>query len=348
MKKTILGFLLGLGIALLLTAFAGENPWNILMILVRSAFGSNYDLGLTLFYTTPLIFCGLSVAWAFRAGMFNIGAEGQMTFACLMMAWFGVVSPNLGTGLSLVAGFLIPLVAGGLWGYLAGWMKARRQAHEVIVTMMLNFVAASIASYVVLNLIPSHSSQNPESEMVKDSFLLKSFDPLKKLFPEAPVSLALILAILLAILSWFIFEKTVFGYRLKMIGLNPKAAERSGISAARTQIVAMTVAGAIAGGVAWAEILGSSGQYKIGFSPDYGFLGIAVALMAQSHPIGILATAFLMGALHKGASDLDMETATITRDFSKVIQGLIVIFVSAPALWTFLNARLKKYKRGHK
>lgn len=339
MKKTLYGFLLGFTLALAFTLFAGENPWNVFMILVRSAFGSNYDLGLTLFYMTPLIFCGLSVSWAFRAGLFNIGAEGQLVFACLVLTWFAILMPNLGSGLSLLLGFFIPLIAGGFWGFLAGWMKARRQAHEVIVTMMLNFVAAGIASYVVLNLIPSISSQNPESKKIPDVFVFKTWDPVKKIFPDSPLSLALLLALAAIFLSWYVFEKTVFGYRLKMIGLNPEAAQRSGINVAKTQIWAMTISGAMAGGVAWAEILGSSAQFKIGFSPDYGFLGIAVALMAQSHPIGVLASAFLMGALHKGASDLDMETTTITRDFSKVMQALIVIFVSAPGLWEYFKKR---------
>ena len=345
MKKTLLSFLLGLTIALCLSAFAGESPWHILVILFRSAFGSNYDLGLTLFYTTPLIFCGLSVAWAFRAGLFNIGAEGQLTMASLSIAWFGVWAKDLSPFLSLSIGLILPMLIGGFWGFIAGWMKAKRQAHEVIVTMMLNFIAAGISSYVVLNLIANPNSQNPESILLDSKFLFRSFDPIAHLFPDSPVSFALVLAILFAILSWIIFNHTVFGYRLKMVGLNLAASERAGISANKMQILAMTLAGCLAGGVAWAEILGSAGQFKIGFSPDFGFIGIAVALMAQNNPLGILATAFLMGALHKGATDLDMETTTMTRDFSKVLQALIVLFVSAPFLLDRIGSILKKSKK---
>jgi ABC-type uncharacterized transport system permease subunit len=339
MKKTAFGFFLGLVFAIGLTVLAGESPWNIFLILGRSAFGSRYDFGQTLFYATPLIFCGLSVAWAFRAGLFNIGAEGQLTLGCLAVAGFGVLPDQWDRGPALVVGFVCPLLAGGLWGFIAGWMKTRRQAHEVIVTMMLNFVAAALASYVVLNLIPNPATQNPESIPLNSKFLFKSVDPVAQFFPESFVSLALILAIILAVGSWYVFNKSRFGYRMKMVGMNPAAADRAGISVAKTQMIAMTVAGALAGAVAWAEVLGSSGQYRLGFSPDYGFLGIAVALMAQNNPLGILLSGFLMGALHKGAGDLDMETAHITRDFSKVLQAFIVLFVASPGLWSIVSRR---------
>lgn len=354
MRKTFLGFFLGLILALGLTSLAGENPWNIFLILLQSAFGSRYDLGQTLFYSTPLIFCGLSVAWAFRAGLFNIGAEGQLTLGCLAAACFGALpheltlftgwslSPGWDRAVALFIGVVFPLIAGGAWGFFAGWMKTRRQAHEVIVTMMLNFIAAALASYVVLNLIPNPATQNPESIPLSSLFLFKHQDPMAHLFPESSVSFALVMAVLLAIGSWFIFQKSQLGYRMKMVGMNPAAADRAGISVAKTQMIAMTIAGALAGAVAWAEVLGSSGQYRLGFSPDYGFLGIAVALMAQNNPLGILVSSFLLGALHKGAGDLDMETAHITRDFSKVLQALIVLFVASPGLWNLLSRKSKR------
>jgi ABC-type uncharacterized transport system permease subunit len=247
-------------------------------------------------------------------------------------------------GLSLALALALPLLAGGFWGFLAGWMKTRYKAHEVIVTMMLNFVASALAGYVILNLIPNPNSQNPESRPLNSIFLFKGLDPIAAFFPESSVSLALLLAILCALGSWFIFNKSRFGYQMKMLGLNPQAAERSGISLTRVQLGAMTIAGAMAGGVAWAEILGSAGQFKLGFSPDYGFLGIAVALMAQNNPLGILLSAFLLGALQKGAADLDMETLKITRDFSKVIQASIILFVASPGLWVLIRNRLEFFK----
>ncbi|MBL7670721.1 MAG: ABC transporter permease [Bdellovibrionaceae bacterium] len=343
MRKTFFGFLFGLFFAIGLTFLAGENPWNVFLILAHSAFGSRYDFGQTLFYATPLIFCGLSVAWAFRVGLFNIGAEGQLTLGCLAAAWFGGVPTEWHRGSALAVGMICPLLAGGAWGFVAGWMKARRQAHEVIVTMMLNFVAAVLASYVVLNLIPNPATQNPESIPLPPQFLFKHQDPIAQLFPESSVSFALVLAILLAVGSWFVFHKSQLGYRIKMVGMNATAAARAGISVEKTQMIAMTIAGALAGAVAWAEVLGSSGQFRLGFSPDYGFLGIAVALMAQNNPLGILLSGLLLGALHKGAGDLDMETAHITRDFSKVLQAFIILFVASSGLWSLLRRKFKRH-----
>ncbi len=341
MKKTLAGFFLGLLLALSLTLFAGENPFHIASILFKSAFGSRYDLGLTLFYTTPLIFCGLSVAIAFHAGLFNIGAEGQLTMATLAATALGVAAPALPFPLAPLLALFAALFVGAFWGFIAGWLKAVRGSHEVIVTIMLNFIAAGVASWYVLHVIPNPNSQNPESALVGPGYLLKDYDLVASQFPDTPVSAALLVAILVAIGVWILLWKTSFGFELRAVGYNPEAANRAGISEKNIKISAMCLAGAMAGFVALSEVMGSTGQFKIGFSADYGFIGIAVALLAQNNPIGIIFAAFLMGALHKGASDLDLETATITRDFSKIIQSLIILGVTSHGLWTW---RLKRRK----
>src|SRR5262249_8053510 len=141
---------LGLALGLSVTWFAGENPWHVLRILAHSAFGSSYDLGMTLFYSTPLVFTGLSVAIAFHAGLFNIGAEGQLTLGALAAAACGALWPKLPAPLAPVLAALAALLAGTLWGAIPGWLRARRGSHEVINTIMLNFVAAGLASYVAL------------------------------------------------------------------------------------------------------------------------------------------------------------------------------------------------------
>jgi ABC-type uncharacterized transport system permease subunit len=334
-KKTFAGFFLGLILALSLTMIAGENPFHIARILFNSAFGSTYDLGLTLFYTTPLIFCGLSVAIAFHAGLFNIGAEGQLTVATLAAAAVGVLLPQVPFPLAPLLALVAALIAGAFWGFIAGWLRAQRGSHEVIVTIMLNFIAAGLCSWFVLHVIPNPNSQNPESALVGPGYLLKDHDLIAQFFPDTPVSLALVVAILVAIAVWILLWKTTFGFELRAAGYNPEAADRAGISDKKMKIIAMCLAGALAGFVALGEVMGSSGQFKIGFSADYGFIGIAVALLAQNNPLGIIFAAFLMGALHKGASDLDLETTTITRDFSKIIQSMIILGVAAHGLWTW-------------
>lgn len=319
--------LLGLLLALSLSLLAGESPWHVAVILGRSAFGSLYDLGLTLFYTTPLIFTGLSVALAFHAGLFNIGAEGQLLMACAAAAAVGVLAPGLPPGLAPVVAFLAALALGGAWGALAGWLRARRGTHEVIVTILLNFVAAGLTSWWVLELIPNPDSQNPESARVAPAFQFKSWDPFASWFPDTGLSLAFAAALAAAALIWIALYRTVWGFEVRAMGANADAAARSGVPVARRRVQVMFAAGALAAGVALAEVLGHSGQFKIGFSPEYGFIGIAVALLAGNRPGLIVLAAFLLAALHKGASELDLETETITRDFSKVIQALIIAAV---------------------
>ncbi|WP_374029604.1 ABC transporter permease [Bdellovibrio bacteriovorus] len=340
--KRFLGFIIGLTVALLLTLIAGENPLNIFMILVRSAFGSVYDLGLTLSYTTPLIFCGLSVAIGFHAGLFNIGAEGQMTMAVVTAAAVGVLFPQIPFPVAPLVAFAAALMMGGFWGAIVGWLRAYRGSHEVIITIMLNFIAAGLASWFTLKVIPNPHSQNPETALVSSNYMFKDYDLIARFFPDTPANASLGFAIAFAILLWIFLWKTTWGFQLRAVGSNPEASHRAGISEKKVQILAMTLAGAFAGCVALSEVLGSSGQYRIGFSPDYGFIGIAVALLANNNPIGIIFAAFLMGALHKGASDLDLETSTITRDFSRIIQALIILGVAAQGYWEWVKSKRRK------
>jgi simple sugar transport system permease protein len=331
--RAIFGLILGLMIALALTAFAGENPWSVLMVLGKSAFGSSYDLGLALFYTTSLIFTGLSVSIAFHAGLFNIGAEGQLTVATLAAAWFGVSFPDLPPVIAPLLIALVGISSGAAWGWVAGWLRAWRGSHEVIVTMMMNFIAAAIASYVTLNLIKNPESQNPESQPLPDAYLFKSYDFVQKWLQDSPANLSLIFAVLLSVAIYFLLYRTVWGYELRAAGQNEKASKIHGIDPKKMKVLAMTLAGALAGCVALNEVLGSTGRFKMGFSPDYGFVGIAVALMARNHPLGILASAFLFGVLQKGASDLDVETEFITRDFARIIQAILIFSVATAYFW---------------
>lgn len=341
----LIGFAVGLCFALILTTIAGENPFNILKILIRSAFGSNYDFGLTLSYATPLIFCGLSVAIAFHAGLFNIGAEGQLTMATVTTAGVGVLFPQIPFPLAPFIAVSAGLLTAAIWGGFVGWLRAVRGSHEVINTIMMNFIAAGLASWFTLKIIPNPESQNPESAMVGSSYLLKDYDLIARFFPDTPANASIVFAIIFAVLLWIFLWKTPWGFELRAVGQNPEAAERAGISQKKWQILAMIAGGAFAGLVALSEVVGSAGQYRIGFSPDYGFIGIAVALAANNNPIGIIFTGFLMGALHKGASDLDLETATITRDFSKIIQACVILGVSATGFWSWY---LKTFKRSSK
>jgi general nucleoside transport system permease protein len=336
----ILAFAVGLGLGLGVTALAGENPFHVLAVLVRGALGSRYDLGMTLFYMTPLLFTGLSVAVAFRGGLFNIGAEGQLAIGALAMAWVGFRFPGLPAPLSWLACLLAGVLAGGGWGAMAGWLRARRGSHEVISTIMLNFIAAGGVSYLVLNHFKNPETQNPETLAVGPSHILPRLPGLG----DSPASVALIVAVLLAIFLHWAFERTRWGFELQAVGRNENAARLAGIPVERVRILALATAGAVAAGVGLAEVLGSAHRYKLGFSPDYGFVGIAVALLARGHPLGVIASAFLFGALHKGTADLDLETEHVTRDLALVIQALIIGAVAAEGLWLKAGAWFSSLK----
>lgn len=327
--KAVIGFAVGMTISLILAFLAGESPVHVVQVLFMSAFGTSYDLGLTLFYTTSLIFTGLSVATAFHAGLFNIGAEGQLTIATLTAAVVGASFSFLPFPLAPLVAIVFAAAAGFAWGLLPGYLKAKRGAHEVINTMMMNFIAAGLASWLTLNYFKNPNSQNPETSPVAPQFLLKPIDFIHSLFPESPANLALVIAVLAAVVLHFILFHHVFGFNLRATGQSEEAAQLSGVLTDRMKMLALGLAGVFASGVAINEVLGSAGKYTIGFSADYGFVGIAVALLARNKPLAIIISAFLFGALQKGAADLDFETEFITRDFARLIQAIIIFSVAA-------------------
>ncbi len=333
--QPILAVALGLALGLAVTRIAGESPLHVLQILWKSAFGSGYEFGMTLFYTTPLIFTGLAVAVPFQAGMFNIGAEGQLTLGALAAAIVGAVWPALPWPVAPVLATLAAILAGTVWGAIPGWLRARRGSHEVINTIMLNFIAAGLASYVTLYLLKNPDTQNPETRQIGVGYLIHQFGA----FGGAPVSLALPLAIMAAMFVWILLWRTVLGYEMRAVGQSVPAARAAGINSGRIRIIAMSVAGGLAGLVGVGEVLGNAGKFRLGFSPEYGFMGIAVALLGRNQPVGVVAAALLFGALHKGAADLDLETEHVTRELSLVLQALIILSVSADGLWSWMKKR---------
>ena len=333
--QPILAVALGLAAGLAVTWAAGENPWRVLVILCKGAFGSRYDFGMTLFYATPLIFTGLSVMLAFHAGLFNIGAEGQLAIGALTVAAVGACWPNCPRLVAAVLGIVAAAAGGGVWGAIPGWLRARRGSHEVITTIMLNFIAAGLASYVTLYLLKDTSTQNPETRPIGAGYLVHHF----AIFEKAPVSLALPLALLAAVLVWALLWRTSLGFEIRAVGQSEAAARNAGIDAGRVRIISMTIAGALAGLVGVAEVMGNAGKFKMEFSPGYGFIGIAVALLGRNRPLGVIAAALLFGALHKGTADLDLETDHVTRELSLVLQALILLAVSADGLWGWLRKR---------
>lgn len=335
--QPVAAILLGVAFSMLAVKLLGDSPVLVLKTLVTSAVGTREDLGMTLFYATPLIFTGLSVAIAFQAGLFNIGAEGQLMWGAMAAAIVGILGKNVPGALAPVVGGLAAMIAGGVWGFIPGWLRARRGSHEVINTIMMNFIAVGVTSYFTLYHFKTEENQIPETAMVAPQFLFTKWT----WFGDTPLNFAFILALVTAALVWLLLWRTTLGYEIRAVGDNEEASRTVGIDPARIRIVAMTLAGAVAGMVGINEILGSSGKFKMGFSPEYGFMGIAVALLGRNRPLGVVFSALLFGALHKGAGALDMETEKVTRDFSQILQALIILSVSATGFWEFLRRRRK-------
>lgn len=325
MIRPLLGFIAGLAACLLLTTLAGESPLLVGRVLLQSSLGSGEDLALTLFYATSLAFTGLAVAVAFHSGLFNIGAEGQLTFAAIATSGAGIAlariaGPDAGVLWSLPAA-AAGIMAGALWGFLPGYFKVKRQAHEVIVTMMMNFIAAGLAAEFVIR-FQNPSSQNPESLPLPESMGWWRWE-------QTPLNITALIAVLAAAGLWWALRRSAWGFKLRVTGLNEEAGPMNAVSPGAVRMQAMALAGGFAALVALNEILGSQLKFRLGFSPEFGFVGIAVALLARNHPLGILLSALLFGALQKGAGDLDLETENITRDFARILQAVVILSVSA-------------------
>ena len=326
------GLILGLIISCLLAWFFNESPWHIFKILATSFFNSKFDFGLTLFYTTCLMFSGLAFAVPMKAGLFHIGSEGQILISALVASYLGSSILPFNNMFSIIFSFLLivsmTLLSGLLSALILGLFKLFKQAHEVVVAIMLNFIFAAFTTWLTINHLQNPASQNPETRLITMPLQFLQNDFLKTYFEQSAVSVFLIIAILCCMILQFLEKKTLIGYQIRAYGSNIYAAERIGISSRQILLLSLGLAGLFSALIGLTEVFGNTFQYKIGFSPQYGFMGIAVALLARNNFVGIMGSAFLMACLHKGASDLDLETNFLTRDFSNVLQAIIIFSVA--------------------
>ena len=324
----VLPLIFGVACALAIAAALGEDPLLVLQVMVQGAFGSATQIGYSLYYATPLMLTGLSVAWAFRAGLFNIGAEGQMTLGGLAMAVVGIVfagaPPIIAIPLALFAAFMV----GGLWGGFAGWMKAKRGCHEVLATILLNFVAYGLSSFLILNVFKDPVSQVPETKPVGAGYQLGQ---LSMIGGTSPVNWSLFIAVIALVVFWFIFKRTRLGFYQRLVGGAPMVGRFAGLSMDQQVILAMFFSGGFAALAGASPVLGFALKAREGFAGGAGFVGIAVALLGKNSPVGIFFSAILFGALTKGALDLDLDTEKVSRDLALVIQALVVIAVASQA-----------------
>jgi simple sugar transport system permease protein len=333
----LLNVSLALVVGGLVVAAIGESPWEAIRLLIEGAFGSPVAWGYTLHYTTNFIFTGLAVSVALHAGLFNIGAEGQAALGGLALGsvlfYLDQVLPApLLLPLALAAG----VAAGAAWGLIPAWLQAWRGSHIVVTTIMFNFLASSLAVWLLVNVLMPAGSLAVETTPFAESTFLPSAQDLFALFgvelPASPLNLCFLLALLCCAGVWVLMWHTRTGYALRTLGGAPDAARYAGFDPRKLTLLAMGVSGGLAALVGFNEIAGVHHKLLLNFTGGAGFTGIAVALMGRNHPVGVVLAALLFGALYQGGTELTFEIPTLTRDMVVAVQGFVVLFCGALGL----------------
>ena len=314
---------------------AGADPIEAYVALFRGAFGSWPAIAQSLARSTPYMIAALAVAFGFKAGLFNIGAEGQLLVGALVAAWVGTwaIVATLPAVLAVVTVLLAGAVGGLLWGGLPGLLKARTGAHEVIVTIMLNAIALRLAEWVI-------NSRSPRilldvTASVPHTVPIAAASRLPTLFGTS-LHLGFLLALLLCVAVWFVLQRTTTGFEIRTVGENPHAARYAGMSVGRTTVLVMAVSGALAGIAGAGEVAGGpTGYLTSGAFLGIGFDSIAVALLARANPFAVIPAALLWGSLLAGAPTMQLQ-ADVSRDLVLIVQALIILFVAADAIVRYL------------
>jgi simple sugar transport system permease protein len=304
-----------------------DGVWVAYKALFVGAFGSIYAWSETLFAATPLILTGLAVALGFRAGLFNIGATGQMLIGGMAAIWVGL-HINLPGFLHIPLALLAAILGGALWGGIAGFLKARTGAHEVITTIMLNFIALFLVEFLLNTpMFQDPGRNNPISEQL----------PLSAQFPQIfgsdyRVSIGFLIAVLAVIFVYWLLFKSSWGFEFRAVGFNPNASRYAGMNVARLIVLVMAISGGLAGLAGANQAMGLS-PYKVttALAGTIGFDAIALALLGRSHPVGVLWAGLLFGALKAGGRAMQ-AAAQIPLELVIVIQALIIVFIAAPEL----------------
>ena len=276
--------------------------------------------------TTPYLFTGVAVALGFRAGLFNIGAEGQVLVGGIAAGWAGWTFTGLSPWIHVPLAMLVGALAGGLWGFIPGLLKVRTGAHEVITTIMMNYIGYFLIYYLI-----SAPLRDPNEVTPKTPWILESAH-LYRFFPN-PIRfhLGFFIAIAVAILIWFILFKTTWGFELRSVGLNPNASKYAGMNITLVTVAAMSLSGAVAGMAGASELLGVSWRQSQALTTGYGFDSIALALLAQNHPLGVILTALLFGFLRSGSRVMQLRAGTPIYIIN-ILQAFIILFIAAPAI----------------
>ena len=328
-------------VAGLVVVIIGENPFRALVILLDGALGSLKGWSYMFYYATNFVFTGLCVAVAFHAGLFNIGGEGQAYAAGLGAATpgliiggalAGILPATVSTPITLLICLVSSALVGAAWGWFPGYLQAKRGSHIVITTIMLNYITSSVMVYLINMVFRPVGKMAVESRAVDDAYIM-NFREIGRLIglkiPATPLNPAVLVALLAAYGVWYLLWRTRLGYDIRTVGANMEAAIYAGIKPARIIMITMAISGGLAGLLAFHEVLGAQHRLVLEYVQGAGFVGIAVALMGRSHPLGIVLAALLFGLLYQGGTELSFAIPTISRDMVVVIQGLVILFMGA-------------------
>lgn len=314
----VTAIVLALLIGAIILLISGANPIDAYVALYKGAFGDTVAFGRTLEKATPLILGGLAVAFAFKAALFNIGGQGQLLLAAIVAGYLGFAIEGLPFIIHMPLALLGGALAGALYGAIPGALKTYTGAHEVITTIMLNFIAINITDFLADGPWKDEGivARTPK---VMDTAVIPTW---------GNIPLGFFIAVLVAVAIWYLLYRTTLGYEIRTVGLNPNAAQYAGIRVARTVIITMALSGFLAGLGGSIETLGVVGRFQPGFNIGLGFDGITIALLGKTNPIGVIPAALLVGAMQAGSSQMQFD-ANVPFQIIDVIQALILFFVSA-------------------
>jgi ABC-type uncharacterized transport system permease subunit len=320
----LISVFLGLLVGAIIMLVSKYNPIDGYVALFNGIFGEIYSIGETVRQIIPYILAGLAVAFAFRTGLFNIGVEGQLIVGWLAAVWVGI-SFELPKVIHLPLAVLAAALAGALWAFIPGFLKAAFRVHEVIVTIMMNYIALHATNYLIYNVLTDNQDKTPK---VADSATLRS-PFFESITDYSRLHWGIIIALLGALVMWFILEKTTIGYELRSVGFNHHASQYAGMNVNKNIILSMVISGAFAGLAGAMEGLGTFeyAAIKGGFT-GVGFDGIAVALLGGNTAVGIILAAALFGGLKIGALNMPFE-AEVPNELVDIVIALIIFFVAS-------------------
>lgn len=334
LKKSLAAIGIAILVGALFILLSGESPIEAYGALLKGALGSPKSIVNTISKSIPLAFTGLAVALGSRCGMLNIGAEGQLHAGAMAAVLTALSLSSFPAPVVLIVSIIAGILAGMIVGGIPGFFKARLNTNEVIVAIMLNYICTLFTSWLVNGPVKSDGS-TAQTEVLPEGVWLG------RLIPQTQLTTALFILIAVAVLMYIFLWKTSVGYQLRAVGANPSAAGTAGIRVKLYMVMAMVLSGGLAALAGITEVFGKYHRFIEGFSPSFGFTGIAVAILGRNHPAGVLLTALLFGIMDMGALRMSRVT-DVSTNMVTVVQSLVILLVAAPELikWN------KKRKRG--